>query len=105
LPIVPEYPNKTAFPGPDGEIYVWNRAPMGLVNSPAAFQWLMAHVIQGVPHVNVYIDDITIYTRTWAEHLFTIKIVFLKLREAGLKVKFQMRLGCGRMQGAWLCCQ
>jgi hypothetical protein len=75
----------------DGEIYVWNRAPR-LGNSPAAFQRLIAHVLQGVPHVNVYIEDTTIYTRTWAEHLSTLEIVFQELREAGLKAKSQKRV-------------
>jgi hypothetical protein len=85
LPIVPEHQNKTAFSGPDGDIYIWNP----VVNSPAAFQRLVAHVLQGVLNVNVYIDDITIYTCTWAEHLSTLQIVFPKLCEADLEVEFQ----------------
>ena len=46
---------------------------MGLSNSPAAFQRFMAHVLKGVQGVSVYIDDITIYSRTWAEHIATIR--------------------------------
>jgi hypothetical protein len=84
LPIVLEHQNKTAFTGPDGEIYVWNRAPMLLVNSPAACQRLMAHVLQSIPQINVCIDNITIYTRTrpWQN-------IFL------LKLNSEMRLCCG----------
>ena len=48
LPIVEEDQHKTAFTGPDGEVYVWTKAPMGLANSPAAFQRLMEHVFQGI---------------------------------------------------------
>ena len=48
LPIVEEDQHKTAFTGPDGEVYVWTKAPMGLANSPATFQRLMAHVFQGI---------------------------------------------------------
>jgi hypothetical protein len=61
LPIVERDQHKTAFTGPDGEIYVWTKAPMGLSNSPASFQRLMAHVMQGIPGVSVYIDDITVF--------------------------------------------
>ena len=45
LPIVESDQHKTAFTGPDGEVYVWTKAPMGLSNSPASFQRLMAHVM------------------------------------------------------------
>jgi hypothetical protein len=88
LPIVEQDQHKTAFTGPDGDIYVWTKAPMGLTNSPAAFQRLMAHILQGIPGVSVYIDDITIYSKTWEEHVHTLKRVFHRLQDAGLKVKF-----------------
>ena len=87
LPIAEDDQHKTAFTGPDGEVYVWRKAAMGLSNSPAAFQRFMARVLQGIPGVSVYIDDITIYSRTWAEHLATLRRVFERLRDAGLKVK------------------
>ena len=73
LPVVERDLHKTAFTGPDGEVYVWTKAPMGLTNSPAAFQRLMAEVLQGIPGVKVYIDDITIYSQTWEEHLSILK--------------------------------
>jgi hypothetical protein len=64
LSIVAEPQNKTVSTGHDGEIHVWDRAPKDLVKSPAAFQRLIAHIRRNVPTVNVFIDDITIYTRT-----------------------------------------
>ena len=88
LPIAEEDQHKTAFTGPDGEVYVWRKAAMGLSNSPAAFQRFMAHVLRGIPGVSVYIDDITIYSRTWAEHTATLRRVFQRLQQANLKVKF-----------------
>ena len=56
LPIVEDDQHNTAFTCPDGEVYVWKKAPMGLTNSPAAFQRLMAQVLQGIPGVSVYIE-------------------------------------------------
>jgi Reverse transcriptase (RNA-dependent DNA polymerase) len=60
LPVAEEDYHKTAFIGPDGEIYIWTKAPMGLTNSPAAFQRFMAHVVKGIEGVSVYVDDITV---------------------------------------------
>lgn len=88
LPIVEGDQHKTAFTGPDGEVYVWTKAPMGLTNSPAAFQRVMSHVLRGIKGVSVYIDDITIFSKTWLEHLAIIKQVFGRLKQAGLKVKY-----------------
>jgi hypothetical protein len=48
----------------------------------------MAHVMQGIPGVSVYIDDITAYSRTWEEHIATITQVFERLQDSGFKVKF-----------------
>jgi Reverse transcriptase (RNA-dependent DNA polymerase) len=66
LPVAEEDYHKTAFIGSDGEIYIWTKAPMGLTNSPAAFQRFMAHVVKGIEGVSVYVDDITVYSRTHA---------------------------------------
>jgi hypothetical protein len=88
LPIVEEDQHKTAFTGPDGEVYVWTKAPMGLTNSPAAFQRVMAHVLRNIKGVSVYIDDITIFSKTWKEHLSILIRVFERLKKSGLKVKY-----------------
>jgi hypothetical protein len=61
---------------------------MGLSNSPASFQRLMAHVMQGIPGVSVCVDGITAYSRTWEEHIATLTQVFDLLKDSGLKVKF-----------------
>ena len=87
LPILEEDQHKTAFTGPDGNVYVWRKAAMGLSNSPAAFQRFMSHLLQGVDGVSVYIDDITIYSKTWQAHIRSLEHTFARLRAAGLKVK------------------
>jgi transposase InsO family protein len=88
LPIVKCDQHKTAFTGPDGEVYVWTKAPMGLANSPASFQRLMEHVFQGIAGKTVYVDDITAFSKTWDEHLQTLRQIFDRLKDSGLKVKF-----------------
>ena len=86
LPIVESDQHKTAFTGPDGEVYVWTKTPMGLCNSPASFQRLIAHVMQGIPAVSVYVDDSTVYSRTWEEHVDILTKVFERLKDSGLRL-------------------
>ena len=88
LAIVEEDQHKTSFTGPDGEVYVWTKAPMGLTNSPAAFQWVMAHVLRNIKGVSVSIYDITIFSKTWKENLRILIRVFERLKKSGLKVKY-----------------
>lgn len=88
LPIAEADQHKTAFTGPDGKVYVWRKAAMGLSNSPAAFQRFMAHVLRDIPGVSVYIDDVTVYSATWEDHLSTLEQVFARAADAGLKFKF-----------------
>jgi hypothetical protein len=64
LRIVNSDQHMTAFTGPDGEVYLWTKARMGLCGSPAGIQRMMSHVMKGISGDSVYVDDITIYSRT-----------------------------------------
>ncbi|KAK3568728.1 hypothetical protein QTP86_014757, partial [Hemibagrus guttatus] len=78
---------KTAFTTGQG-LYQWRSMPMGLSNAPATFQRLMELVFRGLPwHIcMVYLDDILIYSKTFEEHLSSLKEVFLRIQSAGLKL-------------------
>ncbi|KAK3510443.1 hypothetical protein QTP70_006846 [Hemibagrus guttatus] len=78
---------KTAFTTGQG-LYQWRSMPMGLSNAPATFQRLMELVLRGLPwHIcMVYLDDILIYSKTFEEHLSSLKEVFLRIQSAGLKL-------------------
>ena len=60
--------------------------PYGLRNAPATFQRLMNHVVDGLPHCVVYIDDVVIYDTSWEEHLENVTALFSRLQEANLVV-------------------
>ena len=79
---------KTAFATPDG-LYQFRVMPFGLRNAPSTFQRLMERVLQGLHWSSclVYLDDIIIYSRTIGKHLTRLAEVFLRLREAKLKIK------------------
>ena len=61
----------------------------GLTNAPTTFQRLMESCL-GELHLNwciIYLDDIIVFSQTPEEHLHRLKVVFNKLKVAGLKLK------------------
>jgi transposase InsO family protein len=86
---------KTAFRTPTG-LYQWRVLPMGLSNSPAVFQRTMSEVFQreftkpdGTKimalgnFIQVYMDDLLIYSKTAEEHLAHLEFIFEALYEHG----------------------
>ena len=80
---------KTAFVpgGPHGSKYQFNRCPFGLSQAPAYFQRLVHEVLRGLPFTFGYLDDILIFSSGVETHLEHLRKVFLRLREAKLKLK------------------
>ena len=77
---------KTAFVTPLGK-YQFEAVPFGLAQAPAYFQQVISMVLQGCSDFSMaYLDDI-IFSKSEAEHLKHIEIIFQKLKEAGLKLK------------------
>ena len=79
---------KTAFCTPDG-LFEFKVMPFGLCNAPASFQRLMDLVLAGLQWSSclVYLDDVIVVGKTFSEHLNNLKSVFMRLRDAGLKLK------------------
>ena len=61
----------------------------GLCNAPATFQRAMDSILHDLKLscVLVYLDDITVFSATFTDHLAHLKEVFIKIQEAGLKLK------------------
>ena len=51
------------------------------------FQRIMENVLQGLPGVSVYIDDILVTGKTLEDHLKNLEAVLTRLEEAGLRLK------------------
>jgi len=83
---------KTAFTTQQG-LFEFKVMPFGLTNAPAVFQRLMQKVLSGLnpdegpDFVEVYIDDVLIFSRTMQDHLNHLRQVLERLRRAGLKLK------------------
>ena len=63
--------------------------PFGLTQALAYFQALISEVLTGLSHFAIaYLDDIIIFSKTEEEHLQHLEIIFQRLHEAGLKLKW-----------------
>lgn len=80
--IPPEDIPKTAFVTPQGQ-YQWRVLPFGLTNAPSTFQALMNSLFgQYVgKFVQVYLDDILVYSKSLAEHEQHLRVVLGLLRQ------------------------
>ena len=63
--------------------------PQGLCNAPATFQWAMDNILSDLKLscVLVYLDNINVFSRTFAEHLNNLENVFKRLINNNLKLK------------------
>ena len=68
-------------------LYKVNRLPFGVASAPSLFQRIMENILQGLPGVSVYIDDILVTGKTIEEHLSNLKAVLTRLEESGIKLK------------------
>ena len=73
----------SAFVTPD-HFLQYTVMAFGMRNAPATFQRLMQLVLGDVPCCNVYLDDVVVYSDTWADHLASLNVVFRRLVEASL---------------------
>ena len=68
-------------------LYQVNRLPFGVASAPSMFQRIMESILQGLPDVSVYIDDILVTGKTPQEHLCKLDVVLTRLEEVGLRLK------------------
>ena len=68
-------------------LYQYNRLPFGVAAAPSIFQRTLENLLQGIPHVSIYLDDILVTGTSEAEHLDTLDQVLNRLETAGLRLK------------------
>ena len=83
----PDSIHKTAFVTPNGQ-FEWNVLPYGLRNSPVTFMRTVHQALHGLIFkcCLIYVDDIICYSANMTDHLKHLKLIFERLKEAGLKL-------------------
>ena len=68
-------------------LYRYQRLPFGVSSAPAVFQRTMETLLQGIPNVCVYLDDILVTGPSSATHLRNLEEVLTRLEDAGMRLK------------------
>ncbi len=76
---------KTGFITPFG-IFQYNRLPFGLRNAPAFFSHTMQSIFGHLDFVEIYIDDLIIFSETVEKHLEHIKQIFDIVEKYNIKL-------------------
>lgn len=110
IPMTEEAKTKTAFSTSSGHFH-FKYMPFGIKTAAAVFTRLMRTVLEGLPNVQHYIDDVLVATDTWEEHLNTLSDLFQRIEEAGLTIKPKKcevgmstvtflghKIGCGKIE-------
>ena len=68
-------------------LFEYQRLPFGIASAPSIFQRVMENLLQRIPRVCVYLDDILITGSTEEEHLANLAQVLTRLGNAGMRLK------------------
>src|SRR6218665_1555380 len=65
--------------------------PFGLINSASSYNRMMRKLIDGIPQLESYVDDVLAHTQKWEEHLAVLRKFFKKVSDARLTLKPKKR--------------
>ncbi|XP_059413408.1 uncharacterized protein K02A2.6-like [Carassius carassius] len=68
-------------------MFSYNRLPFGITSAPSIFQRGMEQVLQGLPYVHCFLDDILVTGKDDVHHLANLEAVLSRLEKFGLRVK------------------
>ncbi|CAB3246922.1 unnamed protein product [Arctia plantaginis] len=100
ISVPPDDQDKTTFVSPFG-MYRFKRMPFGLRNAPPTFQRLMVKLIRGLKATCVisYLDDLSLRSVSFIQHLKDLREVFDKLREYNLHAnRKKCKSGCSEVK-------
>ena len=85
IEIEESHKERTAFTVWPLGFYEFNKMSFGLANAAATYQRLQEECL-GDLHLKIYLDDLIIFSRTFGEHIDTLRQVFERIRHYGLKL-------------------
>ena len=59
---------------------------MGLCNAAQLFQRMMSSILDGIPNLFCYLEDVLIFTANEQQHQVLVKELFSRLAAAGLMI-------------------
>ena len=68
-------------------LFCYQRLPFGAASTPAIFQRQMESLLQGLPGVCTYLDDILVTGTSDEEHLRNLSAVLQRLKTSKMKLK------------------
>ena len=88
MPIREVDKEKTAFSAPRGK-FEFNVTSYGLCNAGPSYQRLMDLTLSGLPpdRILAYMDDIVIFTKTFADHVNALNLIFERLRKSSIQLR------------------
>ncbi len=66
-------------------LFKYHRLAYGISTAPAIFQHTMDQILQGLPHVVCFMDDILVSAPTVEEHLMGLDKVLSRLQQYGVR--------------------
>ena len=85
MPINPQDHHKTVFcPGPGMGLFQFRCMPLRLMGAPGSSQRMTNQLLQDLPFITVYIDDILIHSANRDQHAQHLQQVFDRLSKANL---------------------
>lgn len=90
IPLRIEDRKKTAFVTQEGH-FQWTCLPFGLKTSPAIFQRILSNILRKYKLTDFavnYIDDILIFSKTFAEHMNHLTQLLEAIKTEGFRLKF-----------------
>ena len=70
-------------------LFQYNRLPFGIKTAPSIWQRAMEQTLQGIPNVEVMLDDIIVMRKSDAAHLDNLEAVLKRLAEKNLRINVQ----------------
>ena len=68
-------------------LFRYTRLPFGIALAPSIFQRVMETLLQGIPRVSMYLDNILVTGASEQEHLANLAQVLQRLEAAGMRLK------------------
>lgn len=88
LPIHPDFKEYLVVNTPEG-LFKYNFLPFGCTASSGIFQSFMCKILDNIPGVVIYQDDVLVMSSDHESHKVLLRTVLNRLKDAGLKLQYK----------------